>query len=58
METKVCSNCRGTVHVHVQKEDHPDGTHTTYVIGKCGACGKEFTEAEVLALEGPGPVAG
>jgi hypothetical protein len=54
--TKVCSRCGGAVDVEVVREQRPNGTYTSYVVGACRSCGATFHEAEVLKLAGPGPV--
>ena len=56
--TKVCPRCRGEVVVNVIREEKPDRTYTSYATGVCRGCGATFDEAEVLKLEGTGPVGG
>ncbi len=56
--TKICSRCRGTVDVDIVRQEKPDRTFVSYATGTCRACGATFNEAELLTLEGPGPVGG
>ena len=56
--TKVCPHCGGVVIVDVVKEEKAPGTFTSYATGRCRGCGATFDEAELLKLEGTGPVGG
>jgi hypothetical protein len=55
---KICSQCGGAVHGGITRRQRDDGTFVSYAEGVCQSCGRQFDEAELLTLEGPGPVGG
>jgi hypothetical protein len=57
-DSKVCGRCRGVVDVVITRKERPDGTFISYAEGLCRSCGHRYDEADLLKLEGPGPVGG
>jgi hypothetical protein len=46
------------VDVQIVREEKADKTFVSYATGTCRTCGATYGEAELLKLEGPGPVGG
>jgi hypothetical protein len=46
------------VEVQIVREEKADKTFVSFATGTCSSCGATYDEAELLKLEGPGPVGG